>query len=69
LDNQIDLLKSQIARYDPIIVTPDGVVYDGAHGVKAGIETSSLVNVNVVDFAISPGPPIGSLPVVPGRKP
>ncbi len=48
LEVQRDLLRQNTKRFTPIIVTEDGVIYDGNHGVRAAAETGEVVDVEVI---------------------
>jgi hypothetical protein len=52
LEFQRSLLKAGRSRFTPIMVTPDGVIVDGHHAVRAAAEESRLVDVQVIDMAI-----------------
>ncbi len=68
LDTQLGLIRTGTPRFTPIILNTEGTIWDGAHGARAAIMSGTLVNVNVVDIAMSPGPPVSELPILPGRK-
>jgi hypothetical protein len=64
LDQQIALLDSAVARYTPIQVTAEGVIWDGHHGVRAAAEKGLAVDVPVVGELVEPsGMTILNLPV------
>jgi hypothetical protein len=64
LDFQRGLLRSKQQRLTPIQVTPDGVIWDGHHAVRAAAEGGQTVTVLVIDERIPPaGPTILQLPV------
>jgi hypothetical protein len=48
------LIQTIQPRLTPILVTPDGVIYDGHHAVRAAAETGSTVEVLVVGKALRP---------------
>lgn len=60
---QKGLIQSGTKRYDPIVVTRQGVIYDGTHGARAAVDLGALVDVVVVDLNIEAGPPVADLPV------
>lgn len=65
LETQRQLRQAGSSRSSPIQVTPDGVIWDGHHGVRAAAETGSSVDVLVVDESVpAAGPTILQLPVV-----
>jgi len=45
LDHQIQLMQAGVIRWTPILVTPDGVIIDGHHAVRAAAELGELVSV------------------------
>jgi hypothetical protein len=61
--NQKALILSGTPRFDPIVVTRDGVVIDGAHAVRAAAELGQTVDVVVSPVNMTPGPPIIDLPI------
>lgn len=64
LDHQRLLRRSQIARYTPIKVTVDGIIWDGHHAVRVAAEEGTQVDVLVVlDVAAWSGKTILQLPV------
>ncbi len=64
LDFQRALLQKGLPRHTPIQVTPNGVIWDGHHAVRAAAEPGLTVTVVVVDEEASPaGPTILQLPV------
>jgi hypothetical protein len=64
LEFQRQLLQGGRQRRTPIQVTPDGVIWDGHHGVRAAAERGLAVDVLVVAEAVSPsGLTIMQLPV------
>jgi hypothetical protein len=64
LDQQVALLDSAMARYTPIQVTVEGVIWDGHHGVRAAAEKGLTVDVLVVSELVEPsGITILDLPV------
>ncbi len=64
LELQRSLISSGQPRLSPILVTPDGVIYDGHHAVRAAAEEGISVEVVVVDDRIpAAGPAITDLPV------
>jgi hypothetical protein len=51
-------------RFTPVLVTPDGVIVDGHHIVRAAAEEGKLIDVRVIGYAQSPvGEMILDLPV------
>jgi hypothetical protein len=58
LESQRRLLLSGTARFTPVRVTPDGVIFDGHHMVRAAAEEGKLIDVRVVAI---PQPPTGDL--------
>ena len=63
LDFQRALLQAGRPRLTPIQVTPNGVIWDGHHAVRAAAELGLAVAVLVVDEEASPaGPTILQLP-------
>jgi len=58
LEAQRQLLRSGIRRFSPVQVTPDGVVFDGHHMVRAAAEEGKLIDVRVVGVS---QPPAGDL--------
>ncbi len=58
LEEQRRLLLSGAARWTPIRVTPDGVIFDGHHMVRAAAEEGKLVDVRVVAIQ---QPPVGEM--------
>ncbi|HUG94340.1 MAG TPA: hypothetical protein VML55_26150 [Planctomycetaceae bacterium] len=64
LEAQRQLLLAGIRRITPILVTSDGIIYDGHHAVRAAAEESRTVDVQVTDAtAASVGLTILELPV------
>jgi len=64
LEDQKNLLRSGIQRITPIKVTVDGVINDGHHGARAACDLKiPSVPVLVVPGTITPGVPIGQLPI------
>jgi hypothetical protein len=58
------LLQAGKQRFTPIEVTPDGVIWDGHHAVRAAAEKEQTVTVLIVDDTVPPaGPTILQLPV------
>ena len=49
LEAQRRLLLAGIPRITPILVTRDGIIYDGHHAVRAAAEASRTVDVQVTD--------------------
>jgi hypothetical protein len=45
-------------RFSPVQVTPDGVIFDGHHMVRAAAEDGKLIDVRVVSIS---QPPVGEL--------
>lgn len=65
LDAQRRLWRSGQRRSSPIQVTPDGVIWDGHHGVRAAADDGESVDVLIVDETVPPaGPTILQLPVL-----
>ena len=60
---QKQLIQSGTKRYDPIIVSRQGVIYQGTHGARAAADLGTSVDVIVVDLNIQAGPPVTELPV------
>jgi hypothetical protein len=54
LEAQRHLLAAGIRRTTPILVTSDGIIYDGHHAVRAAAEESQTVDVEVTDAAAAP---------------
>lgn len=52
LNVQRSLLKARTNRHTPIQVTPDGVIYDGHHAVRAAADQGVAVEVLVVNDQI-----------------
>src|SRR5207249_2380798 len=48
------LVRSGRPRLTPIQVTPDGVIFDGHHGVRAAAEEGTLVDVLVIPWSEAP---------------
>lgn len=48
LDAQRQLLDGRVARFTPIQVNLDGIIWDGHHAVRAAAEKDRLVDVLVV---------------------
>jgi hypothetical protein len=64
LEAQRALLLAGTPRLTPIQVTPDGVVWDGHHAVRAAAEVGRTVDVRVVPITVPPVvTPIMQLPV------
>jgi hypothetical protein len=64
LDVQRALMQAGTPRYTPIQVTPDGVVWDGHHAVRAAAEAGRAVDILVVAQVAAPsGLTILQLPV------
>jgi hypothetical protein len=64
LEAQRRLLLSGTARFTPVQVTPDGVIFDGHHMVRAAAEEGKLIEVRVIGIAQPPfGDMILDLPV------
>ena len=55
LEAQRRLLRSGIRRFSPVQVTPDGVIFDGHHMVRAAAEEGKLIDVRVVGISQPPG--------------
>ena len=64
LQRQRELLVSGRERFDPIMVSPGGVILDGHHGARAAAEAGLAVDVIVIELPLSAGLPILQLPVV-----
>jgi hypothetical protein len=54
LEFQRSLTKAGQSRFTPILVTPDGVIFDGHHAIRAALEEGKTVDVQVVDMSIKP---------------
>jgi hypothetical protein len=54
LDLQRALLLAGTARTTPIMVTRDGVIWDGHHAVRVAAEEGRTVEVLVIDLSASP---------------
>jgi hypothetical protein len=54
LEFQRALAKAGQSRFTPILVTPDGVIVDGHHAVRAAVEEGRPINVQVIDLSIKP---------------
>jgi hypothetical protein len=54
LEFQRALVKAGQARFTPILVTPDGVIFDGHHAVRAASEEGKSVQVQIIDMKIQP---------------
>jgi hypothetical protein len=54
LEFQRSLTKAGQRRLTPILVTPDGVIFDGHHAVRAAVEEGKTVDVQVVGMSIQP---------------
>jgi hypothetical protein len=54
LDLQRALVSAGQARFSPIQVTPDGVIWDGHHGARVAAELGLSINVNIVNVAVQP---------------
>ena len=64
LEGQRRLLLSGTPRFTPVQVTPDGVIFDGHHMVRAAAEIGKLIDVRVVGITQPPtGEMILDLPV------
>jgi hypothetical protein len=64
LEAQRRLLLAGMRRYSPVPVTPDGVIFDGHHMVRAAAEEGKLIDVRVVGINQPPaGDVILDLPV------
>jgi hypothetical protein len=64
LEAQRLLIQTGQRRHTMIQVTPDGVIYDGHHGVRAAAEQGVTVDVLVIDQQVPPsGLSILALPV------
>lgn len=64
LEFQRCLLLNGNTRFSPIIVTREGIVYDGNHAVRAAAEEARTVDVDVIEtpamgFGAILGLPIG----------
>jgi hypothetical protein len=58
LELQRQLIRSGTPRFAPVLVTPDGVIFDGHHAVRAAAEEGKLIDVRVVGIS---QPPAGEL--------
>jgi hypothetical protein len=58
LDEQRRLLRSGIPRFTPVQATPDGVIFDGHHMMRAAAEEGKLIDVRVVGIT---QPPAGEM--------
>jgi len=58
LDAQRQLIDAGTPRFTPVLVTPDGVILDGHHTVRAAAEAGRLINVRVVGIN---QPPVGEV--------
>jgi hypothetical protein len=58
VDAQRRLLLAGIPRLSSVQVTPDGVIFDGHHMVRAAAEEGKLIDVRVVGIS---QPPAGEL--------
>jgi hypothetical protein len=58
LESQRQLLRSGTPRFSPAQVSPDGVIFDGHHMVRAAAEEGKLIDVRVVGIS---QPPAGEL--------
>src|SRR5438105_13873534 len=54
LEAQRSLLVAGMPRLTPILVTREGVIWDGHHAVRAAAEESRLVGVQVVPHFATP---------------
>src|SRR5689334_7773722 len=54
VDMQQALLDAGTERSTPIQVTPDGVIWDGHHAVRAAAQDSTLITVKVVKASVKP---------------
>lgn len=64
LDVQAALRVAGTARFTPILVTSEGVIWDGHHAVRVAAENGETVDVRVVSMLESPsGLTILQLPV------
>ena len=64
LEFQRSLTKAGRSRFTPVLVTPDGVIFDGHHAVRAAVEEGKTVDVQVVGISIqSVASSILSLPI------
>jgi hypothetical protein len=54
LEGQRALLLAGTPRLTPIQVTPDGVIWDGHHAVRAAAEEGRTVDVRVVPITVPP---------------
>jgi hypothetical protein len=63
LDAQRSLISQGIVRFTPIVVTTQGIVYDGNHAVRAAADMGVSITVVVVDVPAQGFGSILSLPV------
>jgi ParB-like chromosome segregation protein Spo0J len=64
IDQQLQLMKSGQQRRSPIIVTPEGVIVDGHHAVRAAADLGAKVDVLVQKCSVQAiGSRIQDLPV------
>jgi hypothetical protein len=54
LDAQRALQDAGIERWTPVEVTPDGVIWDGHHGVRVAAENGKQLTVKVVAIQLKP---------------
>ena len=60
---QMELLRTGTARHTPIMVTPEGVIVDGHHAVRAAAELGRTVDVEIVALEVPAGEAASDLPV------
>jgi hypothetical protein len=53
LETQRQLLLAGIPRISPILVTSNGIIYDGHHAVRAAAEESQTIDVQVTDAMVA----------------
>jgi hypothetical protein len=64
LAGQVQLLQNNQPRWTPITVTPEAVIFDGHHAIRAAAEGGLLVEVTIIDAEVAPvGLSILELPV------
>lgn len=64
LDQQLQLIQAGTPRWTPITVTPEGVIIDGHHAVRAAADLGLAVGVLVEPLGIRPvGKLIQELPL------
>jgi hypothetical protein len=53
LESQRQLIRAGQRRWTPILVTVQGIIYDGHHAVRAAAEEGVTVDIQVVDQALT----------------